>query len=73
MKEVTLLDERQFAILTETIREGLQDIKQSIVSLAEARASLRSGSPVIQVRGHARTKRRTRYEMRQASDQQVVI
>jgi hypothetical protein len=33
MKEVTTLDERQFTILTETIREGLEDIKRAIVAL----------------------------------------
>lgn len=33
MKEITLLDERQFTILTETIREGLEDIKMAIVAL----------------------------------------
>ena len=32
MKEVTLLDERQFAILTETIRRGLADIAKAVAS-----------------------------------------
>lgn len=29
------MDERQFTILTETIREGLEDIKRAIVTLKE--------------------------------------
>lgn len=33
MKEVFVMDERQFTILTETIREGLEDIKRAIVAL----------------------------------------
>ena len=35
MKEVTLLDERQFAILTETIRRGLADIAKAVASTKE--------------------------------------
>jgi len=33
MKEIFVMDERQFTILTETIREGLEDIKRAIVDL----------------------------------------
>jgi hypothetical protein len=33
MKEVFVMDERQFTILTETIREGLEDIKKAIIAL----------------------------------------
>jgi hypothetical protein len=33
MKETFIMDERQFTILTETIREGLEDIKKAIVAL----------------------------------------
>ena len=32
MKEVTLLDERQLAIITETIRQGLADIARAVAS-----------------------------------------
>ena len=35
MIEVTLLDERQFAIITETIRRGLAEIAKAVASTKE--------------------------------------
>ena len=32
MKEVIILDEKQFTILTETIRQGLADIARAVAS-----------------------------------------
>lgn len=35
MKEVIIIDEKQFTILRETIREGLADIAEAVASLKE--------------------------------------
>ena len=35
MKEVIIIDEKQFTILTETLRQGLADIVKALASLQE--------------------------------------
>jgi len=35
MKEVIILDEKQFTILTETLRQGLADIVKAVASTKE--------------------------------------